>query len=170
MVERRVDRLGVDARQALTLGAVIGRSFDLEVLSLLVDVPESRLLDQLEAAVAASLLDESTERLGRFRFVHALVNQTLYGSLGATRRARMHHRVAQALEELYGSDPGERLGELALHWRLATTVVDREKAAGYAARAGQRALDSLPPRRPPGCSEMPWTCTSRVTVPRCVVP
>ena len=145
VVERRVDRLGSDARETLTLAAVIGRSFDLEVLSLLVDVPEGRLLDQLEAAVAASLLDESTEQVGRFRFVHALINQTLYETLGATRRARMHHRVAQALEELCGSDPGERLGELALHWRLATTVLDRQKAADYAARAGQRALDELAP-------------------------
>jgi class 3 adenylate cyclase/tetratricopeptide (TPR) repeat protein len=145
VVERRVARLGADAREALTVAAVIGRSFDLEVLSRVVDAPESRLLDQLEAAVAASLLDESTEQVGRFRFVHALINQTLYEGLGATRRARLHHRVAQALEELCGSDPGERLGELALHWRLATTAVDQQKAAEYAARAGQRALDQLAP-------------------------
>ena len=57
----------------------------------------------------------------------------------------MHQRVAQALEELYGADPGEHLGELALHWRLATVAVDRPKAADYAARAGQQALDSLAP-------------------------
>lgn len=143
VVERRVERLGAEAREALTLAAVIGRSFDLEVLSLLVDAPESRLLDQLEAAVAASLLDESLEEVGRFRFVHTLINQTLYEGLGATRRARLHHRVAQALEQLCGADPGERLGELALHWRLATTAVDRQKAAEYAARAGQRALGEL---------------------------
>jgi hypothetical protein len=145
VVERRVDRLAGEARDALTLAAVIGRSFDLELLTQVVDTDESRLLDQLEGAVAASLLEESTEHVGRFRFVHALINQTLYEGLGATRRARMHQRVAQALEELYGADPGERLGELALHWRLATAAVDRPKAADYAARAGQQALDSLAP-------------------------
>lgn len=145
VVERRVDRLGEQAREALTLAAVIGRSFDLELLAQIVDTDESQLLDQLERAVAASLLEESTERVGRFRFVHALINQTLYEGLGATRRARMHQRVAQALEELYGGDPAEHLGELALHWRLATVAVDRPKAADYAARAGQQALDSLAP-------------------------
>ncbi len=93
--------------------------------------------------MAASLLDESTERVGRFRFVHALINQTLYEGLGATRRSSMHHRVALALEELYGHDPGEHVAELALHWRLA--AVDRSKAAHYVARAGRRALDSLAP-------------------------
>jgi hypothetical protein len=57
----------------------------------------------------------------------------------------MHQRIAQALEDLYGEDPGEHLAELALHWRLAAVSVDRAKAADYALRAGQRALDSLAP-------------------------
>ena len=64
----------------------------------------------------------------------------------------MHLRVAEALEDLYGSDSDEQLAELALHWRLATVAVDRQKAAGYSLRAGQRALDSLAPARRPGCS------------------
>ena len=142
---------------------MIGRSFDLELLAQVVDTDESRLLDQLEAAVGASLLEESTERVGRFRFVHALINQTLYDGLGATRRARMHQRVAQALDELYGADPGERLGELALHWRLATVAVDRPKAADYAARAGQQALDSLAPAEAAGCSATRSSCSAPAT-------
>jgi hypothetical protein len=104
-----------------------------------------RLLDQLEAAVQASLLRESTEVLGRFSFEHALINHTLYQGLGATRRARIHHRVAEALEQLHGTDSEEQLAELALHWRLATVSVDKTKAAGYSIRAGQKALQSLAP-------------------------
>jgi hypothetical protein len=57
----------------------------------------------------------------------------------------MHHAVGEALEELYGAGTDEHLGELALHWRLATVAVDRPKAAAYAARAGQQALDGLAP-------------------------
>ena len=59
----------------------------------------------------------------------------------------MHQRVAQALEELYGEDPGEHLAELALHWRLAAVSVDKAKAADYALRAGQRALREPRPGR-----------------------
>ena len=84
---------------------MIGRVFDLELLESMLEIDESALLDHLEAAVGASLLAESSERLGQFRFAHALINQTLYEGLGATRRARMHGRVAQALEELYGQRP-----------------------------------------------------------------
>ncbi len=145
VIERRVERLGQDTLEVLRLAAVIGRVFDVELLESMLEIDESQLLDQLEAAVAASLLAESDERVGQFHFAHALINQTLYEGLGATRRARMHQRVAQALEDLYGEDPGDRLSELALHWRLAAASVDKAKAAGYAVRAGQRALQSLAP-------------------------
>jgi hypothetical protein len=48
----------------------------------------------------------------------------------------MHQRVAEALERLYGADPDEHLGQLALHWRLAAVSVDKAKAADYAVKAG----------------------------------
>jgi class 3 adenylate cyclase len=145
VIERRVERLGGESLEVLRLAAVIGREFDLELLSAVAETDETHLLDHLEAAVAASVLDESSDRVGRFRFAHALINQTLYEGLGATRRARMHQRVAQALEERCGADPGEHLGELAVHWRLAAVSVDKAKAAAYALKAGQQALESLAP-------------------------
>ncbi|HEY2353599.1 MAG TPA: AAA family ATPase [Gaiellaceae bacterium] len=140
VIARRVERLGDETHDVLTLAAVIGRSFDLALLARLVETPESELLERLEATVAASLLDESHEEIGRFGFAHALINQTLYDGVGATRRAEMHHRVAVALEELYGQD---RVAELALHWRLSSR--DKSKAARYSALAGRQALDSLAP-------------------------
>ncbi len=145
VVERRVTALGDRARETLTAAAVIGRNFDLGLLAKLVEIGETELLDELEQAVAASLLAESTEQVGRFSFAHALISHTLYDGLGATRRARMHQQVAEALEDLYGADAEEQLAELALHWRLATVSVDKAKPARYSRRAGQRALDSLAP-------------------------
>jgi class 3 adenylate cyclase len=145
VVERRVAALGDGARETLTAAAVIGRNFDLGLLAKLVETGETELLDELEQAVAASLLAESTEKVGRFSFAHALISHTLYDGLGATRRARMHQQVAEALEDLYGTDAEEQLAELALHWRLAAVSVDKAKAARYSRRAGQRALDSLAP-------------------------
>jgi hypothetical protein len=145
VIERRVERLGEESLEALRLAAVIGREFDLELLSAMVEIDEARVLDRLEGAVAALVLAESSEQVGRFRFAHALINQTLYDGLGATRRARMHERVARALEERYGADSAEHLAELALHWRLAAASVDKAKAADYAMRAGKQALENLAP-------------------------
>ena len=142
---RRVERLGPDARTALSAAAVIGHEFDLDLLLAVLDLPEPQLLDLLDQAVAASLLHESSERLGRFSFTHALVEHTLYGDLGRTRRAVLHRRVAEALEEQCGHEPGERVGELAGHWSAAVVSSDTAKAVYYARRAGERALEQLAP-------------------------
>src|SRR5207248_72368 len=80
-----------------------------------------------------------------FSFAHALINQCLYEGLGATRRAMLHHRIALALEAIGAGESEDRLGELALHWRLATAPVAAHKAAEYALRAGRRMLASLAP-------------------------
>ncbi|HXW58884.1 MAG TPA: AAA family ATPase, partial [Solirubrobacteraceae bacterium] len=145
VIERRIERLGGESMEALRLAAVIGREFDLRLLCVALDVDEAGLLDRVEAAMAASVLAESSEEVGRFRFVHGLINQTLYEGISATRRARMHQRVAEALEELYAANPGDHLAELALHWRLAAVSVDKARAADYAMRAGQQALEKLAP-------------------------
>jgi class 3 adenylate cyclase/tetratricopeptide (TPR) repeat protein len=142
---RRVERLGSDARTILTAAAVIGRDFDLGLLLAVVDVPKAQLLDLLDRAVAASLLQESSEQAGRFTFAHALVEHTLYEDLGRTRRALLHRQVAEALEEQCGDEPGERLGELARHWSAAVVSADTAKALDYARRAAERALEQLAP-------------------------
>jgi class 3 adenylate cyclase/tetratricopeptide (TPR) repeat protein len=145
VVERRVERLGQKAHRVLSVAAVIGREFDLELLVAVTGSSEDELLEMLEQAVAASVLVESATAPGRFSFAHALITHTLYVHLGTTRRARLHRRVGVALERLLGSDPGARMGELALHWGRVGTAADLPKAIGYARGAGERALDELAP-------------------------
>jgi class 3 adenylate cyclase/tetratricopeptide (TPR) repeat protein len=145
VIGRRVARLGSDARTALSAAAVIGRDFEVDLLLAMLDLPEARLLDLLAEAVGASLLQENRDRAGRFTFTHALVEHTLYEDLGATRRAVLHRQIAEALEELCGDQPGERLGELAGHWGAAVVRADTAKALRYAKLAAERALEQLAP-------------------------
>jgi class 3 adenylate cyclase len=145
VVHRRVERLGEECRQVLTCAAVIGREFDLELLARVVDVGLDRLIDLLDAATEAALLLERSERTGAFCFAHNLINHTLYDALRPTRRSRLHRRVAEALEELCGDQPGDRVSELAWHWTAATAPVDPGKALTYTRMAGERALQELAP-------------------------
>ncbi len=145
VIGRRIRRLGDETSQVLGIAAVIGRDFDAEVLERVVEQDEDRLLDVLEGAAEASVLTESNETPGRFTFAHALINHTLYDELGTTRRARLHRRIAEALEEVCGEDPGPRLGEIAHHWSAATAAVDPGKALEYTRRAGERAVAQLAP-------------------------
>ena len=145
VVGRRISRLGERTVKVLSVASVIGREFDVDLLTRVTAEPEDDVIDLLTEAVAASVLTESAGRPGQFAFAHAVMNHTLYEDLGTTRRARLHCRVAEALEEALGADPGDRVGELAQHWGKATTSVDVAKAVAYARLAGQRALANAAP-------------------------
>ena len=152
VVCHRVERLGEQVEQILTVAAVAGRTFDIELLELIVEGDEEELLDTLDRALQASVLVESVERVGRFRFTHALINHALYDAVGATRRGRLHRRVAEALGQLCSEEKGERLvaellketvgsaggsaAVLAYHWREAG---DSERAVDYLLMAAEEA-------------------------------
>jgi class 3 adenylate cyclase/tetratricopeptide (TPR) repeat protein len=144
VIGARVGRLGQDAERVLSLAAVIGRDFDLDLLAKATKTGEDELLDILEAATAASLVRELAGT-GRYNFAHALVQHTLYEDLGHNRRARAHRQVAEALEELCGDRPGSRVGELARHWFSATQPIDLVKAISYSRQAGDAAIGALAP-------------------------
>ncbi len=141
----RVVRLGRAAEQVLTLAAAIGRDFDLELLASASTTPAEDLIDMLDTAKAGALVREVPGRPASFQFAHALIQQTLYDSLGPTRRAWAHHRIATALEQLCADAPDARLGELARHWTAAEPLDARGKAIEYSHRAGDAALAALAP-------------------------
>ena len=145
VIGSRVGRLGQEAERVLSAAAVIGRDFDLDVLARTTEVSEDDLLDVLDAAAAVDLVYELPGVAGRYNFAHALIQHTLYVDMGSTRRARSHKRVAEALEDLCGTNPGTRVGELARHWVAATQPIDLDKAIDYSRQAGDAALRSLAP-------------------------
>lgn len=134
----RVQRLGAAAEAALGTAAVIGQTFDLGLLECLVDIEDP--LAVLEAATQSALIEPS-EVPGRYAFVHALINHTLYDGLSAARRARLHRRVAEALEAVVGAPPGQ----LAHHWARCGIPGQLPTAAYHARLAGERALNQLAP-------------------------
>lgn len=143
VVGRRVARLGPAVEDALRSASVIGREFDLSLLSSVTGSSADELIDLLEPAVRAALVDNVSA--DRFSFVHALVEHALYDSMTPARRARVHRRVAEALEAVCGDDPGSRAGELAHHWSQATVPADARRVVDYARMAGERALAALAP-------------------------
>lgn len=141
----RVARLGTNAEAVLATAAVIGKDFDLALLTRVVDVDEDELIEILESARAAALVRELEAPPDHFTFSHALIQHTIYEDLGKTRRSRTHRRVALALEDLCGGRTEARIGELARHWINATQPSDLARAVAYSNRAGNVALDALAP-------------------------
>jgi DNA-binding SARP family transcriptional activator len=112
VVARRLERLPEEVRGVLVAAAVIGRDFDLATLCTSAGLDEDTVLDALDVATGAGLVRE--DGVDRFRFGHALVRDTVYARTSATRRARWHVRIAEALAGVAG-----REGEVARHWHGA---------------------------------------------------
>ena len=135
----RLNRLTPSCVRVLQNAAVIGREFPFDLLCRLIDdMPEEHCLSALEEAQAASLIDESADP-GSYQFAHALVRDTLYDELPSLRRARLHKRIAAALETQYQGDLTPCLSVLAHHAHAAGPAGDIAKAIEYATRAAERA-------------------------------
>lgn len=126
VLTRRVARLPVDTRAALAAAAVVGRQFDGPTLAAVLGANDEDVLDLIEPAVEAGLVAE--EGIDRYSFAHALVRDSLYAGMSASRRARRHAVVAAAIE---GSG---RWSEEARHWLAAGPA-----HAATAWRAAERA-------------------------------
>jgi DNA-binding SARP family transcriptional activator len=145
VISARLVRMGPEVQRVLPVAAVIGRDFDVELLSHVSDMSMEALLAVLERAATAALVDEAPNSSGAYSFTHALIQHTLYQELGPNRQAQGHLTVAESLEVLAGGRPRYRVGELARHWLLAPQPRNRAKAIAYSQLAGDVAMADLAP-------------------------
>jgi tetratricopeptide (TPR) repeat protein len=141
VVGRRLDQLSEACNRVLTIASVIGRDFGVDVLERIAGIQGDPLLEVLEEATGARVVGEVPRAIGSYRFSHALIRETLYEELNATRRVRLHRQIGEALEECYASRLEPHVAELAYHFaEAAQGGGDVEKAIDYARRAGDRAM------------------------------
>ena len=135
VVGQRVKRLASGAQELLRLASVMGEEFELYVLLGACGLPEVDVLDHLDDALRAGLLEKLGDRsVERYRFAHALIQQTLYDELPSYRRRQLHRRVGEALEATAGRSVLP--ARLARHFLAAG---DDERAVRYAIEAGDQA-------------------------------
>ena len=142
-VSQRTRHLSAKAKQLLTLAAVAGRRFDVDVLQRLLHCTEPLIVELLREVMAAQLVVE--ESADQFSFRHALTRQAIYAGLLARQRRALHRRVANVIEQLFTSPAvlDAHLADLAYHCFQGE---DWEKAREYGQRAGEKALTFSAPR------------------------
>jgi eukaryotic-like serine/threonine-protein kinase len=144
VVRRRLEQLSDHCNETLTLAAVYGREFSLEVMEALKDADNDRVLDDLEEAADARIIAEAPGGDLSYLFTHDLVREAVCDQIKTARRTRMHAHIASALEHLYqGREIEQHLAELAHHFLAAGRAADPDKAIDYSIRAGRRSLDQL---------------------------
>jgi len=143
VVTHRVARLGPATHDLLLAASVLGGTFELDVLQRLSELDEDELVNGLDSAVRAHVVEEVAGAAGRYTFSHALIRDIVYGGLTATRRALLHRRAGTALEQAHGTQIEPYLAEMAYHFAQAGFIGDLDKAIEYGTRAGKYAISQL---------------------------
>jgi len=132
-IQSRVTKLSEATQNILLFAAVVGRVFDFQTLEDVSEKDEDSLIDSLEEALRAQLIEEIRDTGGEgFSFSHALIPYTLRESVSGLRRSRLHRKVAAAIEKT-APDNYERL---AHHWGEAG---NDEKGLLFTIKAAKRA-------------------------------
>ncbi len=143
VIGRRLNRMSERCNDTLTMASIVGREFEFSQLKALVeDLSEDMLLDVLEEALAARVIEEMPDSIGRYQFTHALLQETLMDELSLTRRVRLHARIAESLEAMYGDDAESHAEELVFHFEQAQAILGTEKLVKYSVSAGDAALST----------------------------
>jgi len=143
VIGKRLSSLSEECNRLLSIAAVIGREFRLDVLQKVADLSEDKVLSSIEEAKRVAIIEERSivGATVTYRFAHAFFRSILYEENIAPRRIRLHQQVARALEEVYSNRLQEHAAELAEHFSYSTEADDLTKAVSYGEMAAQRATD-----------------------------
>src|SRR3954451_10884078 len=133
--------LSSDCAGLLRAAAVIGRSFDLDVLAAVVERPPLECLDLLREGGRLGFV-EPDGGPGRHRFVSTTVHEALLDGLAASARVQLHARIAEAIGVIHAGQIDAYLFELAAHWSAAAVGDYRQPAARWIVRAADAAMDT----------------------------
>src|SRR6266540_1064549 len=149
VVGERLARLPGEAAEVLTVAALAPDVFEVDTLAVVTGLPGERVLELVEAALAARMVVEDPERRGGWRFAHDLVREAVYAGTSTVRRARLHAAYAAELAHHFGqaaalAPPGrgdpdgvaaKGVGYARLAAEQASARLAYEDAAGHYARA-----------------------------------
>jgi predicted ATPase/DNA-binding SARP family transcriptional activator len=140
-LQARLANVSETGWQVLSTAAVIGRSFDFDILREASARSEAEVVVALESVLRRGLVSE--EALGesgglRYDFSHSKLRDVAYEENSLARRRLLHRRVADALvNQARGQmSLGERASQIAHHYRLGG---QEQTAADYFRQAGDYA-------------------------------
>lgn len=131
----RLDRLA-PVREVAQIGAVVGREFSYELLSIVAGLPGEGLEEALAQLVRSELIFCRGEiPRAVYTFKHALVRDAAYSGLLKSRRASLHAMIADAIEQRF-PEIVEGQPETVAHHLIEAGLF--EKATGYWLLAGKK--------------------------------
>jgi class 3 adenylate cyclase len=94
---QRLSRLDPQHAEILEVAAVLGRSFSYATLLAVSEGEEDVVQSALAAAVGLQLIEEHPDGQGRYRWRHALTEESIHDEVVTPRRQEIHSRTADVL-------------------------------------------------------------------------
>ncbi|MGE5222378.1 MAG: tetratricopeptide repeat protein, partial [Omnitrophica WOR_2 bacterium] len=132
----RLDRLAQEVKEVVQTAAVLGREFEVQLLSWMLS-HDAALTEKLARAEQASIWSALSEI--RYLFKHALLRETAYDMQLRSRKQALHALAVEAIETVYADRLDQQMLELSYHSEQAGLV---EKARRYLLRAGRLAQEA----------------------------
>jgi DNA-binding SARP family transcriptional activator len=136
LVKTRLAGLPAEARELLSIGAVLGSSFELAILEKTVSLPPETIIDALEALENTRLIRSQDGDRPSYAFRHEKIRESLLNELSPGRKRLLNQKCAAALEAYHGNETGKIASKLALHYEAAGEL---RNAFEYWKIAGQNA-------------------------------
>ena len=138
LASQRLHRLDDPTTELLEAGAVAGPDFALATVRAATGLSDEDLLVAVEQARASGMIEEIPGRGLEYRFTHELVRRAVYDRLPGHRRAALHLRIGEALE-----DGDRQASGLAYHFTAALPLGGTGRAVEYNLQAASAAAASL---------------------------
>jgi len=129
----RIDRLDLKEREILQSASVLGREFDMNLLSSLCS-DKKLLVSSMNVLKQLDLIKTDEENEKKFFFKHILTCETAYNTLSFAKKRETHEKAGRLLEKKE-KDRALNLGMLSYHFHKAH---NREKALRYSLEAGEK--------------------------------
>jgi DNA-binding SARP family transcriptional activator len=139
VLARRRTRLSAAANRLLECGSGFAGPFLFPVAANAADLDDTAALSALDELLAAGMVRPGADP-ERYEFGHALVRHAVYDSLNPSRRARLHRRLAHALEAARAEVPGcTDPAEIVAQYARSTTLPGAEAGVAPAIEAADLA-------------------------------
>ncbi|NIN70777.1 MAG: AAA family ATPase [Gemmatimonadetes bacterium] len=144
VIEKRLGRLDADLYRALEYASVEGDEFDSTLLARLLGMDELELEELIDAAVRSHRLVRYVgtrelpggDQTSVYEFNHTLIQDVFHQNVHGKRRILLHRKIAEIIEEIYGTDTVGIAHKLAIHYDEGRIP---EQACRYAMQAAERA-------------------------------
>ena len=138
----RIDRLSTLVKETVKAAAVIGREFEVPVLTEVMKAQEAFILEngnmkhvlneQIKTAERGQIWQAMNEL--RYIFKHSLLREAVYDMQLRARLRELHRLIGEAIERVYRENLEERYVDLVFHFEHAG---DEEKLVAYLKKAGE---------------------------------